>query len=58
LLDFQSDDIVHKIRDLQLLRITKQTQEYLRGSEDSKQINELAALEKRAEYNDKVCYLI
>lgn len=53
LLDFQAEDVVLRNRDIQLLRVTKQMQEYLRGGDEYKQASDILTLERRAEYSER-----
>lgn len=53
MLDFQAEDAIIRTRDIQLLRLTKQMQEYLRSGDEYAQTTEILALEKRAEYSQK-----
>ncbi|KAJ1549129.1 Cilia- and flagella-associated protein 43 [Cladochytrium tenue] len=53
MLDFQAEDLVIHTRDIQLLRITKQMQEYIRSGDEKKQSNEVAVLEKQSEHGQK-----
>lgn len=53
MLDFQAEDAIIRTRDIQLLRLTKQMQEYLRSGDEYAHATEIAALEKRAEYSQR-----
>ncbi|KND03537.1 uncharacterized protein SPPG_01017 [Spizellomyces punctatus DAOM BR117] len=53
MLDFQAESLTLRTRDIQLLRVTKSMQEFIRGGDDKKHLHEIAALEKRAEHSIK-----
>ena len=53
MLDFQAEDQIIRTRDIQLLRLTKQMQEYLRSGDEHAQTTEILQLEKRSEYLSK-----
>ena len=49
--DFQADNLIDRTRDIQLLRVTKQMQDYIRSGDETKQSAEVSTLEKRMEHN-------
>eukprot|EP01135_Chromosphaera_perkinsii_P008931 Nk52_evm41s1524 gene=Nk52_evmTU41s1524 len=51
-LDMEAEDLVTKARDVQMLRVTKNLQEIIKGGDKKTQASETAALEKRLELNN------
>jgi hypothetical protein len=56
-LDFQAEDLALRARDIQLLRMNDEMQEYLRTGNRKRVASEMAALERRLEYMNKVIHL-
>jgi hypothetical protein len=54
-LDMIGEDLVEKTKYFQLLRVTKQLQELIKGGEEDLHAAELMTLERRAEHSQKVC---
>lgn len=52
MLDLQAEELVIRTRDLQLLHVTKEMQEFLRSGDENAQAAEILSLDKNAEYND------
>ncbi|ORX86921.1 WD40 repeat-like protein [Anaeromyces robustus] len=52
-LDFQADDLILKTKHIQLLRVTKHIQDYIKIGGEDKFPAEMQALERRGEYSEK-----
>jgi chromosome segregation ATPase len=51
-LDFQADDVALRTRDIQLLRVTKTMQEYIRSGDDAAAAAQIETLERQLEHAD------
>jgi Tfp pilus assembly ATPase PilU len=51
--DFQAEDLITRSRDVQLLRLSKEMQEFLRSGDIHKQATELSNLEKVSDHSQK-----
>ncbi len=52
-LDFKAEDLLTKAKDIQLLRVTRDIQEYLRSGDEQRQMNEILMLEKQIQFYEK-----
>ncbi|KAK3269569.1 hypothetical protein CYMTET_21995 [Cymbomonas tetramitiformis] len=53
-LDMNADDLIEKTKEFQLLRVTKNLQEFLKNGEDTANAAEVVALEARLEHNRRL----
>ena len=53
-LDMRTTDVVEKIREFQLMRVTRQLQEYVKSGEDTTNSQEVTVLESRLEHNRRL----
>jgi hypothetical protein len=53
-LDMIAEDLVEKTKYFQLLRVTKQLQELIKGGEEDLHATEIITLERRAEHSERV----
>jgi hypothetical protein len=52
--DFKAEDLIVRTKDIQLLRVTKQMQEFIRSGDEHRNGQEITMLEKNAEYSERV----